>query len=265
MSEDRLSFLSNQLEEETTPVAEAVEQVAADTPQPAAEPEPKPETGQTRDEKGRFAPGSKGEITPEAPPASDQKDRAVPLTAMLDERDRRKAAEAEAARYRQQIAEMQRRSQPSQIPDVVENPQGYQQYIASQNAAALDRQEAQFSEDIARMKYGDEAVNSALEVATRAGVTDHFRSGPDRWSRMVQWHQAQATLQEVGNPADYRERIRAEERAKLEAEFAAKYTPAPPPVPPTSLAAAPSQGAQTTVPMGDQEAFSNAFRRRSTR
>lgn len=256
MSTDRLSFLSDQTEEPH------VEEVAAE-PTPVEESAPPPEAeappGPARDEKGRFAPT--GETTG-ATPAPDQKERHVPLNAMLDERDRRKAAEMEAARWRQQVEEMQRRSQPQQIPDPVENPQGYQLSIEQVVAARLDMQEAQISERFARQKFGDEAVNAALEAAEQSGAINHFRSGPDRWSNMVQWHQAQSTLNTVGNLSDYQARIEAEIRAKLEAEYAAKYNPAPPPVPPGSLAAAPGSPVKGPVTMGDAESFTHAFRRR---
>ena len=270
MSGDRLSFLSNQTEDEPAEeIADAAPQQEA--PEPPAEPAPTPEADpaqpapeRARDDKGRFAPGQKGETTDGAPPAPDQKALEGRLAAMLDERDKRKQAEEAAAHWRRQFEDLQRQHQPApQVPDVVQDQQGYQQFIEYEVGRRLDYQEAEFSKVMAIREFGQEAVDAALQAAQSSGAVEHFKRGPNRWSDMVRWHQTSSTLQEIGNPADYRQRVEADLRQRLEAEYAAKYTPAPPPVPPTSLAGAPSTGDKArATPVSAEESFSNAFRRR---
>ena len=273
MSGDRLSFLSNQTEDEpaeeiadAAPQQEAPETPAEPATPPASAPapaQPAPTPGQARDDKGRFAPGQKGEDDG-APPAPDQRALEGRLVAMLEERDKRKAAEQAAAHWQRQFEDLRRQQMPrQQVPDVVQDQEGYQRHIEYEMNRRLDLQEAEFSKSIALREFGPEAVEAALQAAQQSGAIEHFRQGLDRWSAMVRWHKAQTTLSEVGDPTEYRRKIEAETRQKVEAELAAKYAPAPPPVPPTSLASAPGQrSGGDPAPLSDQEAFSNAFRRR---
>lgn len=278
MSEDKLSFL----DEPDMPDAPAPEPEVE-----AAEPPAVP-----RDEKGRFAavePVETGEPEPDAPPASAPKaEHTIPVAVVTAEREKRQAAERELAEMRRQVAENQRvmlefqarqmapkapEPEPVQIPDPVQDPEAFVRFMAEQQqrqiqsvmqrqAEERDNEQATISQEIAVEKYGQEAVDAALEAARQSGVVQQFTRGRDRWQRLVQWHQQQQVLGEVGSDltgyreriiAEERERIAAEERAKVMAEYRIKPSPS---APPPSLAAAPSTGAPRPSP---GSAFDNAF------
>ena len=293
MAEDKLSFLDEP--DVTEPPAEApaqVEQPAAETP-----------IAPNRDDKGRFAAaqheGTGDTTTPDAPPASGQKAEqpTVPVAAMTAEREKRQDAERRVAEFERQLAEQQRllldmqarmmapqqrqpEPEPVQPPDPVEDPQGYAAFvhaqteqrvaaILQQQAVDFDNRESLFSRAVATKEFGAEAVEAALTAAQRAGVVGSFKSGPDRYSRLVDWHRQQQVLGEVGSDLGaFRSRIEGDLRQSLEAEIRAKVLaelnvqPAPS-APPPSLAAAPGAGLRSQPVEDDTTAFTNAFARRA--
>ncbi len=104
-----------------------VEAKAPETVAPKGEPA-KAEAGSERDESGRFK--AKGEQDA-APPAAekDASDR-VPLTALKEERGKRQALEAELARARQFIEQVQRQQQVAKQPPAPQ-PQQNQDYLGA--------------------------------------------------------------------------------------------------------------------------------------
>ncbi len=260
MAEDKLSWLDESPVDQQPEETQVEPRVDAEPPVEAA-----PEV--VRDEQGRFAPKEgKGEIE-SAPPAPEPKEHTAPITALLDERDKRQAAERRADDFQRQLAEFTRQQQPREAPktpDVIEDPDGFQRHLLGYTDQRLDNQEAAFSERFARKEHGDEAVNAALEAARAARTVQAFTAGPDRWERMVKWHQQQQVVQEVGSdPAAYKTRLReeiaAELRESIKAEIMAEIRPAAPSAPPPSLATAQSLG--SSLPASRGSAFDNAFPR----
>ena len=102
------------------------------------------------------------------------------------------------------------------------------------------------SEVMARDKFGDEIVDTALKAAQAAGVAASFRDQPHPWGELVKWHKRQQTLQVVGDDPDaYRTKIEAEVRAKVLAELKAGGAGAAAPTRiPGTLATATGQGEQ---------------------
>lgn len=236
-------------EEGGEPVITTTEEVSPQAPEATAEERPRGPDGKFV-AKGETE-GTEGEPPdmPEelgAPPAPDTaKHRDVPITALLDEREKRQRAEARLEQLeaqQRQWQQQQRRAEPPKVPDALDDPQGFQSFLMNQQLATIDQHEAQISERFARKEYGSEVVDAALAAAQQQGVVGHFTTGIDRWERMAKWHQAQQVMAEIGDdPVAYRERVRAESeeqaRAKLEAE-----NPRPKP-PPPSMASASSSGA----------------------
>lgn len=286
MAEDKLSFL-DEPDVPDTPAAEPVVETAAEpTPAPA------------RDERGRFAASEHvetGEPTPDAPPASAQKqEHAVPVAAVTAEREKRQAAERQLAEaqqqmlaFQRQMLEMQTRAmapkdpepETVQVPDPVTDPEGYAQFIIQQADARIasvlraqadeyDQRDAWASQEAATREYGEEAVSAALEAAKAANVVGNFMKGRDRWQRLVQWHRQQQVLSETGGDLPgYRSRLEAEMRQTMEAQIRSEIMaqagirPAPS-APPPSIAAAPGTSPRTQPAPGESEAFSDAFARR---
>lgn len=175
-----------------------------------------------RDEQGRFAPKDTGEATETvegAPPApAERQPHMVPLTTVLDEREKRQRIEAERDQYRRMLAEMEQRNQPAEIPDPITDAEGYTQHLEQRFRAQLDNREAMLSEHYARDKFGNEAVDAAFQAAQSNGALGHFMSGVDRWQRLVQWHHQQREYAERSSP-DYEAKLREKLRAELMAEL----------------------------------------------
>ena len=105
---------------------------------------------------------------PEPAPAPQEKgDKFVPLAAMLDERDKRKALEAKLAEY-----EAQRTQPETAIPDPYDDPAGYNAFIST----ALQNQtlavKFDLSEEMAKQAHGDDAVETAKEWALQRAASD---------------------------------------------------------------------------------------------
>ena len=150
---DKLDFLDGSQE----PVEELVpEVVEAPEPEPSPEPEPAPEP--------------EAQPAPVATPVAQPEPGHVPLAAMLEERDKRKALE-------EQIRALQSKQPVPDIPDVLEDPEGY--------AAALNQQFQQrdyqtrlhFSEQLASVKHGADTLAKAKEWGVAKCDQDpHFNS-----------------------------------------------------------------------------------------
>lgn len=206
-------------------------------------------------------------------PAPQQQSHMVPLAELLDTRKRAQAAE-EAARQTQremqQLREMvARQSQPQpQAPqpqpiDPVEDPQGFAQAIYAQVENRFLNQTLNDSERRARIEFGGAAVDAALEAAQQAGFAQAFTHRPDAYREMVEWHQAQQLLSQVGsNPAAYVDQLKAQIRAQVLAELKQGSTPAN--LPP-SLAGAARANTAPEVVSSDRDFFRETLNPRRQR
>jgi len=123
-------------------VAPAVEQEPAVEPAlEAAETPPAPEleTDRPRDDQGRFAP----------------KQTMVPLSVVEQERARRQAAEERVRSYEER----------QHVPDIYTDPEAFAQYQQQQTQQITLNVKLDLSEDMARSKHGDEAVDAARDWA----------------------------------------------------------------------------------------------------
>ncbi len=105
------------------------------------------------------APAEALELTELAPEQTKPTEGFVPLGAVLDERDKRKALEAELAQYRNQQAP------PIQRPDAYEDPDGAAAYDQAVQRAALYQVNLRYSERLAKVEHGAETVAAAKEWA----------------------------------------------------------------------------------------------------
>ena len=228
------------------------------------------EAARARDERGRFA--AKSEPEPQAqaltepapveqqPQAPDPNaNRQVPLSELMAERKKRQEierlhmeAEARAKAYEQmqqrqpQQPQYQPQPQAEEPPDFYTNPEGALQFHLQKQQHAYENMMLNQSEVMARDKFGDEIVDTALKAAQAAGVAASFKGQPHPWGELVKWHKRQQTLQVVGDDPDaYRTKIEAEVRAKVLAELKAggAGAAAQPRIPGT-LATATGQGEQ---------------------
>ena len=224
-------------------------------------PEKAEDTKAERDDKGRFKAAEPSKAADEdtgetsAPPADDRQDKghSVPVTALLDEREKRQRIEAEAEQAKRELAEYRRREElarqkPVEAPDILEDPAGYRQHVEQVFDQRLNAQRLQMSRFMAEREFGKETVDAAFEFFNR-----HPRDSwaliqePSPFHAAVDAYKRAQAVEEFGtDPNAYREKLRAEYEAelreKIRAEYAAELTPNRPKSPPRSLASAASSG-----------------------
>lgn len=142
---------------------------AEPTPAPSP-PEPPPVEATPAQE---VAPAPAAEIAPSVTPApeaapQERGDKFVPLAAMLDERDKRKALEAKLAELEASKAQQQ----PADIPDPYDDPNGYAAYLNNAVQQSTLAVKFDMSEEMAVASHGQEAVETAKEWAIARAQAD---------------------------------------------------------------------------------------------
>jgi hypothetical protein len=192
-------------------VESILQPISADhlAPQPGAEPVAQPVVAQPAQQ-------------PVAPPAPAEPH--VPLHVLLEERKERQAYQ----RQIQQIIEAQQRAQQPPPPppiDPIAEPERFAQAVQME-LARKDQQmqsmaihnRANTSEMLARSKYGDEVVDAARQAAVDAGLGQHFLAKTDPYREVMDWHRGQQAAKEIGDPAAYKEKLKAEILAELKGQ-----------------------------------------------
>lgn len=228
MSDGKLDFLDE------TPEAEEPEAVEAATLEPKPEAEG---TGETA------SPPEAPVETPKAPEA-----HTAPLTALLDEREKRQAAERELNQLREwrRQQEAQARAAQQKVPDVFEDPQGFVAHSQQTFQSALIGTKMEMSKFLAERDFGAELVNEAFAFyEANPQLSQQFVSHPSPWHAGVEFYKQQKAIQEIGNDPEgwkksqmdtLREQIKAELLAEMQGAVPAK------PKPPVSLAGQPAAG-----------------------
>lgn len=168
--------------EEPTPTQEP-EAAVEPTPETVEEPTPptQPEVEQHRPEPGY-----------------------VPLNAVLEEREKRQAAE-------RRIAEFEAQAKPQEVPDPFDDPAGYQRHFEAQLDQRLQAQRADMSYQFAVREHGKDKVEEArawaMEKAKsdpvfnqQVGVVFQTEASPVDW--VVQQHKRDALLSDIGGNVD---------------------------------------------------------------
>jgi chemotaxis protein histidine kinase CheA len=262
MTEDELkSLLGNpQAESEAVqpeavgdpPQAEAL--AVQDDPQPQSEPQAEPEQTPRAPERapdGKFKAKAKDEPEPGH----------VPINALLEERDKRKAAQeaTEAYKRRLEALEQERQAQTPADP------------LAAVHAE-LYKQRVEMSRNFAEQRYGEDKVREAFEWANARcePTSPHFdplfnqqvfESG-NPYDFAVKAFEKEQILQEV-KPDELAEfKAWKAAQAQAQAHAAPVSTPAASP-PPKSLATAPGNGGagKPLVNIGPGEAFASVIPR----
>jgi hypothetical protein len=241
---DELSFLDGEEPVDTaTPAPEPVQEAPeapqdGETAEPAAEPTPEPAS--------------------EPAPAPTPDPGFVPLTAVLDEREKRQAAERRAQEMERRAQDLEAQRQAAPIPDPYEDPDGYRAFQTQQFQQAQLNIRLDLSEDLARGKHGDDLVTAAQQWALgRYEQSPAFRqevlSHRNPYEFVVQQYQRDQFVSQV-QPSDY-EAFKAWQAAQAAAPQPAPAAQAAPPQPATiprqSLAGAPSAGGVQTQVVED--------------
>lgn len=233
MSDDALSFL------EDTPQPQPVEAAPQPEPAPAIEDQGEPSA---------------------VPPTAPEPHRDVPLTALLDEREKRQQAAREAEELRRELAALKAQAQPQPKPiDVLEDPEGFarQQQMALQSAILQDRYER--SRWQAEEKHGAETVKAVIDFfndPAHAPKSQEFIRHPDPFAAAFRYYTEQQEVAKVrasGGLDAIRQQLEAEIREKVLAELQ-QSSPQKPATPPPSLASAASSGTAKAPPINGFDA-----------
>lgn len=145
---------------------------------------------------------------------------------------------------------------PPQAPDWFQDPDAALRERISPIEQALAQQREQMSQLMAEEKHGREAVQAAMQAiqdevsrnpAARFEVQRMMQS-PHPYGALVEWHKQQSVLSEIGtDPAAYREKLRAELLAEINASGVVPQAgiPAAKPVMPSNFADQRNAGART--------------------
>lgn len=202
------------------------------------------------DQEPEQAPDPEGKGVETAPPAEpEEKPQSIPISALLDEREKRQAAERREQEYQRRIQQYeQQQSQPKQ--DFFDNPEQAIAQLRAQFQHALWNERVSMSELMTRQAHGDEIVSKATDAFMEAARSNpalamDLQRQANPYGFVVNWHKQQSMLADIGtDPAAYRERIRAELMAEMQAQQPAPVQTTKPTIP-RSMAAAPSAGSVT--------------------
>jgi hypothetical protein len=229
-----------------TPQAEApsetVTEATAETPV-APETEQK---GPTRGPDGKFAKKEAEEPV------------MVPLKALHETRDEVRSLKAQL----DALNRPQTQQQP-QVPDMFEDPEGYQAHLANQVQQTIFNQTLNISEEMTRQAVGGELVDQATEWARQVfsvnpAAHQIFASQRNPYGWLVSEYQRQLAMSQIGTDPKQIEAFLAWQQAQ-KAQPAA--TPQPQPQRPTgSIATAVSAGGAQHTAMGPGVAFDNVIR-----
>lgn len=206
---------------------------------------------------------TKGE--PEAaPPAAveAEKPSAIPISALLDERERRQKAEREAEELRQWRAKMEAQEKAQPAPDFFTDPDQRLAYERQQFQAQFTAMKLQQSRFLAEREFGAEVVNEAYAYFDRNPHLSHqFLDHASPFHAAVEFYKRQKVAEEIGaDPEAWKASQMATIKEQLRAEIMAELqgTVQPKPRIPGSLASAPAAG-KAGEPMARGSAFDAAF------
>jgi hypothetical protein len=256
-------------------------------PEPAKAEEPKAEPKAdepNRDEAGRFkakeeAPAEPpaqpqpaepvaAQPTPEAPKQPDP--GFVPLTAVLDERERRQKLEAELERLKAAQPQPQ-----VEVPDPDRDPVGFAQFQQTEFQKILLNERLNVSERFARKEHGAEALEAAKGWAKEKFASDplyrqQIFADADPYDRLITDYRREQLFSQVSDPKEIEEfrAWKAAQSALAQPQTPGQPAPASSPpqapsIPTPSLASAPSAGNVLQEPVQtDEDIFAETFARK---
>lgn len=241
-----LSFLDTPEEPKEVTEAPVQEAPPAEAAQPTETEEAKPERPRGPD--GKFLPKEEG---PKPEPVM------VPIAALHETRDKVRDLEA-------RLQQMQPAPVQQQVPDIFEDPKGYQEFQDQKLQAALYQERYRFSERLAVNQYGADAVRSAVDWASeRAQQDPHFNaqafSNPDPVGFAIEQYKRDQVASQV-DLSEF-EKFKAWQAAQAQTQQPIQQQPQN--APPASIASLPSSGGADHVPVGPGQAFDSLFRNTS--
>lgn len=207
---------------------------------------------------------------PVQPDPAPRQDHTVPLAKYLDERnefrDQIRTRDQQIAQLSQRLQAMEK---PAQVPDVLQDPEGYARYVHDQAqqsfGAKQDELRVNMSEQMVLSGPQASAYPEALKDFNVAVQSDPFlrqrvASSVHPAQEILNWHRQHKLLNDIGTDPDAWVLRRAAELQQQQGNPALQPTPKPAlQVPPPSLGRAPAGPSAATVPVGPGQAFDSLF------
>ena len=140
------------------------------------------------------------------PVVTNDQGHRVPLSELLEQREKRQAAERRAEDTERQIRELQaqlraQQQPPRQIPDVLEDPQGYAGHVRTDVETLVQSRiiNMTFEEVRENNPEGFDAAWRALQANGDQRVAEEIRNAVNPGRALMKWHQREQTLQQIGN------------------------------------------------------------------
>ncbi len=271
-TEDAGGFVPRALDDILRPDATATEREPAGRPEPepqpaAAEetgeqPAPEPKGEQPRQPDGKFAPKDAAAANAGPPPVEQGAPQMAPVAAVLEERKKRQALEAELRELRARIAAPPPPPAAPPQPEIpledlmFQDPQRFVQAVRAPLEEQLAVTRLAMSERVARMQPDYAEAEAALVSYVNANpqvqqqVAHALRSHPDPagWAleqgrKLIMQQKWGPVVQQYGSPEAFMEAMRQQA-----APPAAPAANSAPPAPPASLASARSAGPRSGAP-----------------
>jgi hypothetical protein len=189
----------------------------------------------------------------DAPPPGDTESKVkdVPFVALMDEREKRQAAQREAEDARKRLADLEKQlaqyQQPKEKPDFFENPEA----VVQQHVTSVKLQLSKFQ---AEKDFGPDLVAEAYAYFDQhPQESQALLNHPSPFHAAVEHYKRQQTLSKIG--ADPDAYINAQVEARI-AERLAQAQPSAPKAPPPSMSKAPAAGGERLSP---GSAFDDVF------
>lgn len=233
MDDDKLSFL-----DETEEAAPAEEVQAEVTETEEAE----PKKAEPVEVEAEAETGDETEVPPT--PAAKEEKQAVPVMALLDEREKRQAAERKAEETARKLAELEARmrqsQQPKEQPDYYGNPEA----AITQQLTTVKLQQSKF---LAEREFGADLVAEAYAYFDQnPQESQQLLNHPSPFHAAVEVYKQKQLLQEIGSDP---EAWKAKQLEELKAQILAEQpAPSKPTAPPPSMARAPRAGGEGRAP-----------------
>lgn len=239
MSDDKLGFLD-------------AEAPAAPAPEPAPQ-EPAPEA------KVEAAPQAEPEPQGDGRPRDPETGRFIPISALLDEREKRQKIERELEALKRLPPE------PEYVPT---DPSEIIQYALAEQQRIAFNERLNTSELMARQAHGEDVVTEAQQaflsaVQQNPMLQQQLQVQIHPYDFVVKWHKQHKLMSEIGqDPEAWRkaeaEKIRQQVLAELQGQG---VQPAPSSQqPPPSVVGRPAAAKAGSVPVGPGNAFDSIFR-----
>lgn len=154
-------------------------------------------------------------VEPEVAPEPEKAEEAPSIPVSVVQELRREIRELKAASQRQP-------EQPA--PDVIEDPDGYRDYVARNVNQSVTNTKLEMSRFMAEREFGKETVEAAYEYFdAHPEQTQEFLKAPSPFHAAVEAFNKHRVTAEIGDdPAAYRAKLEAEIRASVQAELVAK-------------------------------------------